>query len=291
MKIEFAAPGSATGSLALPVFADAEFSPAAAAADTAAGGALRRAIDASRFEGKPGQTLEVLAPAGLDAPRVVLFGLGDKAKADAGVFEKAAAAVTGKVLLGGETAITLRLDGVTDADGAARAGLGARLASYRFDDFRTKLTADKRPSLETVVIAADDAAAAGAAWESWGAVADGVDLARDVTNLPPNVLHPETYAKKIEGLAEHGLEIEILDEAKMSELGMDMLLAVGQGSDKESHIAIMKWNGGTEGEKPLLFVGKGLTFDSGGISLKPGAGMDEIRAVMIPRSALSPWEL
>jgi len=280
MKIEFAAPGSVSGSLALPVFADAEFSAAAAAADETAGGALRRAIEASRFEGKPGQTLEVLAPAGLDAPRVVLFGLGAKDKADAGVIEKAAAAVTGKVLLSGETAITLRLDGVTDAEGAARAGLGVRLASYRFDDYRTKLTADKRPSLETVVIAADDTAAAGAAWDSWGAVAAGVDLARDVTNLPPNVLHPETYAKKIEGLAEHGLEIEILDEAKMSELGMDMLLAVGQGSDKESHIAIMKWNGGEAGEKPLLFVGKGLTFDSGGISLKPGAGMDEMKGDM-----------
>ena len=280
MKIAFAAADSVSGSVALPVFAENHFSDAAAAADTATGGQLKRAVEASRFTGKPGQTLEVVAPAGLDAARIVLFGLGEKDKLEAKTVEKAAAAVTSKVLLGGETAISLRLDGVTDAEGAARAGLGVRLASYRFDEFRTKLTADKKPSLQAVTIIADDAGAAETEWEGWGAVAAGVDLARDVTNLPPNILHPETYAKKIEGLAEHGLEIEILDEAAMSELGMDMLLAVGQGSEKESHIAIMKWNGGEEGEKPLLFVGKGLTFDSGGISLKPGAGMDEMKGDM-----------
>ena len=280
MKIAFAAAESVTGSLALPVFADSQFSPAAEAADSASGGQLKRAVAASRFSGKPGETLEVIAPSGMDAPRIVLFGLGDKDKLKASTVEKAAAAVVSKVLLGGETAISIRLDGVTDAEGAARAGLGARLASYRFDEFRTKLSADKRPSLAAVTIAADDAAGAEASWASWGAVADGVDLARDVTNLPPNVLNPETYAKKIEGLAEHGLEIEILDEAKMAELGMDMLLGVGQGSECESHIAVMKWMGGDAGEKPLLFVGKGLTFDSGGISLKPGAGMDEMKGDM-----------
>ena len=210
----------------------------------------------------------------------VLFGLGKQDELKASVVEKAAAAVVSKILLGGETKITLRLDGVADAEGAARAGLGARMAAYRFDEFRTKLTDDKKPSLETVAIACDDVAAANTAWDSWGAVAAGVDMARDVTNLPPNVLNPETYAKKIEGMAEHGLEIEILDEAQMAELGMDMLLGVGQGSENESHIAIMKWNGGADGEAPLLFVGKGLTFDSGGISLKPGAGMDEMKGDM-----------
>ncbi|MBR9826611.1 MAG: leucyl aminopeptidase [Alphaproteobacteria bacterium] len=280
MKIAFAAADSVAGSLALPVFAENQFSASAQAADETSGGQLKRAVEAARFSGKPGQTLEIVAPAGIDADRIVLFGLGAQDKLEAKIVEKAAAAVVSKLLLGGETSISLRLDGVGDAEASARAGLGVRLASYRFDEFRTKLGEDKKPSLGAVTIIVDDVAAAQDQWASWGAVADGVDLARDVTNLPPNVLNPETYAKKIEGLAEHGLEIEILDEAKMSELGMDMLLAVGQGSDKESHIAIMKWNGGEAGEKPLLFVGKGLTFDSGGISLKPGAGMDEMKGDM-----------
>lgn len=280
MKIEFASADSVSGSQAVPVFADSTFSSAAKAIDDVSGGALSRAVAASRFTGKPGQTLEVLAPTGANADRIILFGLGKQDELKASVVEKSAAAVTSKVLLSGETSITMRLDGVADAEGAGRAGLGARMASYRFDEFRTKLTADKKPALSAMTITADDVAAANLAWDSWGAVAAGVDLAREVTNLPPNILNPETYAKKVEGMAEHGLEIEILDEAAMAELGMDMLLGVGQGSEYESHIAIMKWNGGPEGEAPLLFVGKGLTFDSGGISLKPGAGMDEMKGDM-----------
>lgn len=280
MKIDFVTADSVSGAIAVPVYDDATLSAAAQIAEDATGGALSRAIGASRFTGKPGQTLELIAPAGMDLSRIVLFGLGAKDKLTDGTFEKAAAAVVGKLLTGGETAISIVLAGEATADQGARAGLGARLAAYRFDEYRTKLSEDKKPSLDTVHVAVDDVAAAAAAWESWSAVADGVDLARDVTNQPPNVLNPETYAKKIEGMAEHGLEIEILDEAKMTEIGMHMLLGVGQGSDFESHIAIMRWNGGNEGDAPLLFVGKGLTFDSGGISLKPGAGMDEMKGDM-----------
>ena len=280
MKIAFASPDSLSGALALPVYDDSELSAAAKAADETTGGMLGRAIKASRFTGKAAQTLEVMAPAGMDASRIVLFGLGKKDDVNAQTVEKAAAAVVGKLLLGGETAVSIRLDDGADAEMAARAGLGASMAAYRFDDYRTKLSDDKKPSLESVTIGVADPAAADSAWEGWGAVAAGVDMARDVTNQPPNVLNPETYAKKIEGMAEHGLEIEILDEAKMADLGMDMLLGVGQGSECESHIAIMKWNGGEPGDKPLLFVGKGLTFDSGGISLKPGQGMDEMKGDM-----------
>jgi leucyl aminopeptidase len=280
MQIEFVAAGGVSGAVAVPVYAEAELSAAAKSADEASGGAVARAVAASRFTGKPGQTLELIAPAGLDASRLVLFGLGEKDKADAKVYEKAGAAVVAKVLLGGEEAITINLGGEADAERAARAALGASLAAYRFDEYRTKLSEDKKPSLKSVKIAVDDQTAGAGAWAGWEHVAAGVDLARDLTNQPPNVLNPETYAKRVEGLAEFGLEIEILDEAKMSELGMDMLLGVGQGSAFESHIAIMKWNGGEEGEQPVMFVGKGLTFDSGGISLKPGAGMDEMKGDM-----------
>jgi leucyl aminopeptidase len=280
MKVEFAAAASGTGAIAAPVYDDAELSAAAAELDAATSGAVKRAIAASRFSGKPAQTLEIVAPAGIEASRIVLFGLGAKDKRTASTLEKAGAAVVQKLLTGGETAVTFALAGETDAEGAARTGLGARLAAYRYDQYRTKLKDDQKPSLATVTITAGDVDAANAAWASWGAVADGVDLARDVTNLPPNVLYPASYAKKIEGMAEHGLEIEIIGEDKMRELGMGSLLGVSQGSEFEAKIAIMKWSGGPDGEAPLLFVGKGLTFDSGGISLKPGAGMDEMRGDM-----------
>ena len=280
MKIEFAAAGTVAGAIAVPVYAEASLSDVAAELDASTSGAVKRAIAASRFSGKTGQTLEIVAPAGIDASRIVLFGLGEKDKRTASTLEKAGAAVAKLLLTGGESAVTLALAGETDAEGVARAGLGARLAAYRYDQFRTKLKDEQKPSLATVMITASDVAAAEAEWAGWGAVADGVDLARDVTNLPPNVLYPASYAEKIEGLAEHGLEIEIIGEDKMRELGMGSLLGVSQGSEFEAKIAIMKWSGGPEGEAPLLFVGKGLTFDSGGISLKPGAGMDEMRGDM-----------
>ena len=280
MKIEFAAAGTVAGAIAVPVYAESSLSEAAAELDAATSGAVKRAIAASRFTGKPGQTLEIVAPAGIEASRIVLFGLGEKDKRTASTLEKAGAAVAKLLLTGGETALTFALAGETDAEGAARTGLGARLAAYRYDQFRTKLKDEQKPSLATVTITASDVAAAEASWAGWGAVADGVDLARDVTNLPPNILYPASYAKKIEGLAEHGLEIEIIGEDKMRELGMGSLLGVSQGSEFEAKIAIMKWSGGPDGEAPLLFVGKGLTFDSGGISLKPGAGMDEMRGDM-----------
>ena len=280
MKIEFVTAASAVGAIAVPAFDKAKLSAAAKSVDTATSGALGRAIAASRFKGGAGETLEIIAPAGIDAARVVIFGLGDKAKLNESVLEKAAAAVVAQLLIGGETTVTLRLDGEADAEGAARAGLGACLAAYRFDQYRTKLAADKKPSLTKVAIAVDDVAAAKAAWKNWRSVAEGVDVARELLNQPPNILNPETYAKQIEGMAKLGLEIEILDEAQMLELGMHSLLGVGQASEFESHIAIMKWNGGKKGDKPLVFVGKGLTFDSGGISLKPGAGMDEMKGDM-----------
>ncbi|MEA1942120.1 MAG: leucyl aminopeptidase [Pseudomonadota bacterium] len=280
MKIEFAATASPSGAIAVPVYEGAALSAAAEKLDGATSGAIKRALAGSRFKGKAGQTLELVAPSGVDNSRIVLFGLGEKDKRSASALEKAGAAVVKLLLVSGETGVSLSLSGESDAEGAARAALGARLAAYRYDQFRTKLKDDQKPSLETVSIVVDDTAAADKAWESWGAVADGVDLARDVTNLPPNILNPETYAKKIEGLAEFGLEIEILDEVQMTELGMGALLGVGQGSEFESKIAIMKWSGGKAGDDPLLFVGKGLTFDSGGISLKPGANMDEMRGDM-----------
>jgi len=175
MKVEFAAAASGTGAIAAPVYDDAELSAAAAELDAATSGAVKRAIAASRFSGKPAQTLEIVAPAGVEASRIVLFGLGAKDKRTASTLEKAGAAVVQKLLTGGETAVTFALAGETDAEGAARTGLGARLAAYRYDQYRTKLKDDQKPSLASVTITAGDVDAANAAWASWGAVADGVD--------------------------------------------------------------------------------------------------------------------
>ena len=118
------------------------------------------------------------------------------------------------------------------------------------------------------------------AWKSWEAVAEGVKLARDFVMEPPNILYPEEYAKRIAKLEKEGLEIEVLGESQMKKLGMGSLLGVSQGSAREAKLVIMRWNGGKDGDKPLAFVGKGLTFDTGGISLKPGPGMEEMKGDM-----------
>ncbi|XBQ16015.1 MAG: leucyl aminopeptidase [Oceanicaulis sp.] len=279
MKIKFA--DSASGqAVAVPVYAGTTLSEAAKGLDSDASGALTRAIEASRFTGASGQTLEIAAPSGVDAARIVLFGLGEKKDVDGNALEKAAAGIVKSLLTSGVKSLSIRLDGAADLEGAARAGLGATLGAYRFDKYRTKLSDDKKPSLTEVEIVVDDSKAAKKTWKDWEAVAEGVQLARDLVMEAPNVLGPEEYARRVQKLDKLGLEIEVLGEKEMKKLGMHALLGVGQGSAQESQMVVMKWNGGKSGDKPVAFVGKGVTFDTGGISLKPGQGMDEMKGDM-----------
>jgi len=125
-----------------------------------------------------------------------------------------------------------------------------------------------------------DPKAAKAAYGPLDAATDGTYLARDLVNLPPNDLYPESFAAKVKELAPLGLEIEVLGEKQMAKLGMGALLGVGQGSVKESQLGIIKWNGGKAGEDPVILVGKGVCFDTGGISLKPGPNMENMRGDM-----------
>src|SRR5690606_17155122 len=161
-------------------------------------------------------------------------------------------------LLSGETELTLRFDGLPlTAEDAASAALACTMAAYRFDAYRTKLKPERKPSLERVSIALDDPAAAEKAWDRLQHVARGVALARDLVNEPPNVIYPESFAQRVKALEEHGLEVEVLGEKEMEKLGMAALLGVGQGSRRESQLAVMRWSGGAKGEKPICFVGKG----------------------------------
>ncbi len=260
-------------------FEKAELSGPADEIDRATDGAVKRAIGASRFAGRAGETLEVLAPKGVDYDRIVLLGAGP-ASGLAEAIEKAAAAGVRALLLSGAKSAVLRLDvDGLDAQAAARAGLGARLAAYRFDRYRTKLAADKRPSLDSLAIVTAEARAARGAWSRAEAVADGVDFARDLVSEPANVLHPEAFADRLRGLAADGLEIEVLGEKQMEKLGMNALLSVGRGSSRESQLVVMRWAGGGSAP-PVAVVGKGVCFDTGGVSLKPGEGMWDMKGDM-----------
>jgi leucyl aminopeptidase len=240
-------------------------------------GPAAQAAAASRFTGAKGQTLDILAPAGVDAARLVLIGAGKKDAYDAMGAEHAAASAYAAMKASG--LMTLRIE-LPNGGGtnAARAALGVRLASYRFDKYRTKEAEDKKPSVVKTQIVTPDADAALDAFAPLAALADAVSFTRDLVSEPPNVLYPAEFARRVKALESLGLEVEILGEPEMMKLGMGSLLGVGQGSIRESQLAVIKWNGAADkSAKPIAFIGKGVCFDTGGISIKPADGMEDMK--------------
>jgi len=280
MEISFAAPLARvqTGSWVVAVAEGAGLGPAAQKADKAAGGALSRALKFSRFTGKSGQMLEVLAPAGLSVSRILLAGLGKGEALDTKGLEVLGAKIVQRLDAAGESAATLELDlpkgmGLKSGHAMAHLAFGAKLRSYHFDKYRTRNLDEYKKHLANLTLATGDAAAARRGWAELAAVAAGVAMARDLVNEPPNILYPEEFARRVKALSKLGLKVEVLGEAEMKKQGFGALLGVGQGSARDSQLVVMQWNGGKKKGAPVAFVGKGVCFDSGGLSLKPGAGM------------------
>ena len=264
----------ASGAIVLLVEKDTPFTGLAAEADSSCGGALSKAKDVSRFTGANGQTKEVIAPAGLGAERVLLLGIGEASKLSESEWVEVGAKAVASLAMSGSTSATI----VTDVagDNAVNIAEGALLRSYRFDKYRSKETEAKKPTLKAVNIASSDGAAS-ATFENRAAVTAGVFMTRNLISEPANVLYPASFADEITTLTEMGIEVEVLEDADMEKLGMGSLLSVGMGSEKDSKLVIMRWNGGNDGDQPISFVGKGVTFDTGGISLKPGEGMEQMK--------------
>ena len=281
MQFNFAAASAKveTGSLVVAASEGTVLLPAAAKADKASKGAVGRALAASRFAGKSGQLVEILAPAGLSVNRLIVLGLGKVEEFDASAAQAAAAAVLGKLKGSNETAVTFDLEGlkgakVSGAELAANLVFGAKLKSYAFDHYRTKDIDERVSKLAKVTILTSDVAAAKKTWAPLDAVAEGTYLARDLVNEPPNVLFPAEFARRAKALVKLGMKVTVLGEAQMKRLGMGALLGVGQGSERESQLVVLEWKGSRKKTAaPIAFVGKGVCFDSGGLSLKPGASM------------------
>jgi len=277
MNIEFVPAGAPAGpdaAIAVLVPAATPLTGAAAALDAATGGAVARAIAGSRFTGAKGQTLDILAPHGLEAARITLVGAPEPLDAEA--VETAAAHAYQAVKTSGVSTLVIALPGL-GPDLAAAAALGVRLASYRFDRYRTTEKAEKKPSVHTVRIEVDDVAAASGADAALAGLAEAILLARDLVSEPANILYPEEFARRVRTLTRLGLEVEILGEKEMAALGMGALLGVGQGSVRETQLAVIQWKGAADpAAAPVAFVGKGVCFDTGGISLKPPEGMEEM---------------
>ena len=241
--------------------------------------ALAEGAKRSRFKGSAGQVVDGFVERDGKVLRVALAGAGDpKAKDRRANLEKAGGALAAKFLTSGESTIALDLTGAgLSAEDAAAVLLGLRLRAWRWDEYRTTQKDAEKVSLKSaVIVGAPDGIEA--AWQRESALAEGVEFTKELVTLPANVLYPESFVERCrKALEGTGIEIIVLDDAQMEKLGMGALLGVGQGSERPSRILAMRWNGGDEGAKPTLLVGKGVTFDSGGISIKPGAGMEDMK--------------
>ncbi len=285
MNISFAKPSRPTsGALVVGVAEGGKLSPTAASLDRATNGALARAIASDPFEGKAGQFVSVLAARGVRAGRVVLAGLGKPKEFDGPAAQKLGGGLVAYLNGVGEARAAVVVDvfkgaKVSAAETAANLAHGARLRSYRFDKYRVKKKGEHKEKLRRMTVMAADLAKARAAYRPFAAIADGVFLTRDLVSEPANVLNPVALAREAKKLVADGVKVEVLGEARMRKEGMGALLAVGQGSANESQLVVMRWDGAPRGadKTPVAFVGKGVTFDTGGISIKPSGGMEDMK--------------
>ena len=272
------------GALVLPLAEDAAPAGIAQALDSATGGGIVRALAAAGFKGRKGQSCTIWAPAlegGAPGPaKVVAIGLGKPGDISPEGAEAAGGATLG--LISGEREATIAAEGLA-APHAAAFAMGLTLRAYRFDRYRTTEKEDDKPKLERVMVATDAAPAAKTAWAPMRAVAEGVFVARDLVSEPANILFPAEMAERCQALEKLGLVVEVLGPKEMKKLGFGALLGVAQGSAQEPRMVILQWLGASGGKgkkpaaKPLAFIGKGVTFDTGGISIKPAGGMEDMK--------------
>ncbi len=275
---KFAAPKS--GSVALLASEGPEFAPETG--DLAA--SVEKAVKIAEFKGKPGSSLEVIAPAGNDLDRITAFGAAKTDDRDEESWLKLGGSIYSKLKGAGSVAIICALPDTDFApEDVAKLAMGIVLRSYEFSKYKTKKDDDgKKTAAKTVKIAIQCAnpTAARKAFADASAIAEGVMLARDLVNEPANILGPVEFAAKAKDLAKLGVKVEILTEKEMTRKGMGALLGVAQGSVRPPRMAVMQWNGGKAKDKPVAFIGKGVVFDTGGISMKPAGGMEDMKGDM-----------
>jgi leucyl aminopeptidase len=283
LKIGFTPFGRVKGVLVMFCAERLKFGSASQKALLPIGDLFRRAAAADHFTGKSG-SLDILAPSGLNVSRLVVVGTGKERDLKDRDLVKLGGVAMGKIPNAASQATIMAELGSGAMKGGQLANLvlGARLRAYRFDRYKTKRKEDDERAAKVEVNFA--CANPSAAEKSWAAaaqgLADGVVWARDLVNEPANVLYPAEFARRTSSLRKFGVIVEVLDQPAMRKLGMGALLGVAQGSVHEPKLVVMRWNGGKRGADPIAFIGKGVCFDSGGISIKPAAGMEDMKGDM-----------
>ena len=280
--VEFAAEdtttlGGLTGTIVVFVDGDGALSAAARAVDELMGGALSRATGAEGFTPKPRKITSFAYPAGMAAETVLLASLGSDPDREAA--RQCGGAIAAAL---GDDPVTICTAGVGAKALVAEAIYACVVRLYDFSDYRTGAGAngtengeDEHPEHRALTVTSDAAEALAAASAPFAALAEGIFFTRDLVNEPANTLTTDEFAARLAAMGEMGLDVEILGEPELRDLGARALLGVGQGSENESKLVVMKWMGGGD-EPPLALVGKGVVFDTGGISLKPAAGMEDM---------------
>ncbi len=282
MKINFVSPSlPKSGVLFLLCPEGGALSGLAAELDRRTQGHISRAMKAGGFNGRRDTTLDVVAP-GAGLARAVLFGLGAPKALKPLELEMLGGAIAGMLhSLKAETAVIAadaEAAGLAAGEVAALIASGVSLRTYSFTRYKSKKPESK--AVKDVTVLTADAKGARQRFVAHEAVADGVHLARDLVNEPPNHLHPVEFAERMRHLAKLGLKVSVMTPAQMKKLGMNALLGVAQGSAHEARMVVMEWQGGKPKEAPIAFIGKGVTFDTGGISIKPAAGMEDMKGDM-----------
>ena len=277
-----ALPVKATGALVVYVAEEAQPTGGAASVWQATGLDWSKLSAASGFKGKQGQVLDLLAPPNVDAQRLLVLGSGKPGQgASLSAWADRGGSLAGKLMALRVTKAAVLLDDeAVTPDRVGELAAGLTLRHYRFDRYKSSAKKEEADNGLSVTLHVANKGAADKAIADRMAVANGQILARDLMHEPPNVLGTTEFMERASELTELGLEVEVLDGAAMEELGMGALLAVAQGSDRPPYLVIMSWKGGKEGEAPLAFIGKGVVFDTGGISIKPGPGMEDMKGDM-----------
>ncbi|MGH6665442.1 MAG: leucyl aminopeptidase, partial [Pseudolabrys sp.] len=284
LKLGFA-PFAAPAKGFFVVFCDdgLKFGAATAKAIAPAAGLVARAAKAERFTGKSGSALELVVPEGLKASRLVVIGAGKAKGLEQKDLLKLGGTAMGRLPASASDATVFAElpGGALKAEQAADLAQGIVLRAYAFNRYKTKQKDDEKPpARRSVTVAVGDVAAVRKAYAVNEAVSGGVLMARDLVNEPANVLYPEEFARRTLALKKSGVAVEVLDLKALKKLGMNALLGVGQGSTRESRVVVMRWNGGKAGDAPVAFIGKGVCFDTGGISIKPAASMEDMKGDM-----------
>jgi len=278
MQISFAT-SAPEATLALPVEKDALERLATGELGADALRVVTGAARASRFDGEAAAVVEAFVSEGASdggkVRRVLLVGTGSGSESD---YERAGGALCARLLTSGVENVAVDFSGAAPTPKAvARFAAGAAQRSWRYDIYRTRLPEKAKPTLAALTLL-NAPEGSEAAWAPQKALTEGLELTRMLVTEPPNVIYPESFvARVLADVAGLGLEVTVLGETEMRDAGMGALLGVSQGSARDARLLALKWNGAGPGDPDLALVGKGVTFDTGGISLKPGAGMEDMK--------------